>query len=195
MSDAIHLLMLAGSTREQSYNRRLAGLALTFARANGIAATLADLADYPMPIYDGDLEATEGVPENARKLHALFGVHDGILIASPEYNASITPLLKNTLDWVSRVKVEGAPPLAVYRGRAFALISASPGGFGGMRGLMHTRQILEIGLSALVIPETLSVPGAAAAFDADGHLKDKTQQVRLGEVVKALAGMAARLRT
>src|SRR3990172_9400156 len=102
MTPSTRLLFFAGSSRAKSHNKRLARLGATKAEANGISATFADLGDYSMPIYNADLEAAEGPPENARKLKALMKVHTGIFIASPEYNASITPLLKNSLDWVGR---------------------------------------------------------------------------------------------
>ena len=163
MPQNLPLLFLAGSAREASVNKKLAKLGSEIAKANGVAATFADLGDYPMPIYDGDTEATEGVPNNAEKLCALFSLHSGIFIAAPEYNAGITPLLKNTLDWMSRVKVNGQVPQQVFKTRAFMLASASPGGFGGMRGLMMLRQTLTLGLGALVLPEQLVIPAAVAA--------------------------------
>ncbi len=190
MPHTMRLLFIAGSAREASFNKRLAKLGADIANANGIAATFADLGDYPMPLYDGDSETREGTPENARKLQALMQAHDGIFIASPEYNASITPLLKNTLDWISRVKVEGEAPLHVFKSRVFALGSASPGGFGGMRSLMHTRQVLELGLGALVLPDQVAVPRANAAFDDHGHLNDKAQQDMLKALIQKLARAA-----
>ena len=132
MTAAARLLFFAGSARAGSHNKKLARLGTMIAEANGIPATFLDLADYPMPIYHGDLEAAEGPPENAKKLKAVMEAHSGIFIASPEYNASITPLLKNTLDWVSHVRPEGEAPLQVYKTRVFALGSASPGGMGGL---------------------------------------------------------------
>ncbi len=154
------LLFFAGSAREKSFNKRLARLGASIADANGIAATFADLADYPMPIYDGDLEARSGQPENAHKLKALMSVHTGIFIASPEYNSSFSPLLKNTIDWVSHVREEGEPAMQVYKTRVFALGSASPGGMGGLRGLSHLRLVLEVGIGALVLPDQFAVPRA-----------------------------------
>lgn len=195
MPNEVRLLFLAGSAREASFNKRLAKLAHDVAEANGIAATLADLGDYPMPLYDGDMEASDGPPENARKLKSLLEVHHGVFIAAPEYNASITPLLKNTLDWISRVKVEGEPPLAVYKTRVFALGAASPGGFGGIRGLIATRQVLELGLSALVLPDQILVAKAGDAFQDDGHLKDKAQMEHLKGVVQKLAKAANIMRS
>jgi len=181
------LLFIAGSAREASLNKRLARLGTGIAQANGIPSTFADLGDYPLPIYDGDREAADGAPENALKLKALLRVHPGIFIAAPEYNASIAPLLKNALDWVSRVREPDEEPLAVFHTRVFALGSASPGGFGGMRGLMALRQSLELGLGALVLPEQISVPAADRAFDAQGHLEDKRQMARFKDLILRLA--------
>ena len=188
MPHTTKLLFMAGSAREASLNKRLARLGVEVAQANGIASTFADLGDYPMPIYDGDLEAKSGVPDNAKKLKALLLVHDGVFIAAPEYNASLAPLLKNALDWVSRNRDEGEPPLHVYKTRVFAIGSASPGAFGGMRGLIALRQTLEMGLGALVLPDQIVVAKATEAFDDQGHLKDKT----LMEMYKGLIHKLAR---
>lgn len=156
--------------------------------------TFADLGDYPMPLYDGDLEAGDGVPENAKKLHALFSAHAGIFIASPEYNAGVTPLLKNVLDWVSRVRIEDEAPLQVYKTRVFMLAAASPGGFGGIRGLIPLRQTLSIGLGALVLPDQFAVANAGSAFDADGKLTDVAQLERLKVMVQKLSRAARALK-
>ena len=187
----MRLLFFAGSTREGSFNRKLASLAHHIAEANGIEAVLAELKDYPMPIYNGDLEAKEGPPERARAFKALLGEYDGVFIASPEYNSSVTPLLKNTLDWVTRVREKGETGLEVFRSRVFAISGASPGSYGAMRSLLHLRQILEIGMGATVIPQQIAVPRAMDAFEADGSLKDKAQQTLCKSVVEALA-VAAR---
>ena len=184
------LLFFAGSARDASYNKRLARLGAEIAEANGIAATFADLGDYPMPLYDADLQALEGIPENAYKFEALMKVHTGIFIACPEYNASITPLLKNTLDWVSRVRIEGEEPLAVYKTRVFALGAASPGGMGGLRGLNTVRTTLELGLGALVLPDQFAVPKAGEAFEDNGHLKNKEAQGRFKQLIQTLARAA-----
>ena len=188
MPHSIKLLFVAGSAREGSFNKKLARLGANIAVANGLQATFADLGDYPMPIYDGDLEARLGVPDNAMKLHALMSIHAGVFIASAEYNASITPLLKNTLDWISRIKIEGEE--SVYKTRVFALGAASPGAFGGMRSLITTRQVLELGLGALVLPDQIAIAKAAEAFDENGHLKDKMQQALLKTVIEKLARAA-----
>lgn len=188
MPHSTRLLFFAGSAREGSYNKRLASLSAQIAEANGLPSTLADLGDYPMPIYDADLEGRSGPPENAHKLKALMEVHKGIFIVAPEYNASITPLLKNTIDWVSRIEDENGQ--TVYKTRVFALASASPGQFGGMRGLLTLRQVLEVGLGAFVMPDQIAVPRAPEAFDEQGHLKDKTQQAVLKSVIEKLARAA-----
>ena len=184
------LLFFAGSARTGSHNMRLARLGAAIAEANGIAATFADLGDYPLPLYDADLQTAEGIPENARKFEALMRVHTGIFIACPEYNASITPLLKNTLDWVSRIKNEGEEPLAVFKTRLFALGSSSPGGMGGLRGLNTVRTVLELGLSALVLPEQFAVPRAMEAYDEHGHLKNKDSQESFKALIQKLARAA-----
>lgn len=190
MTSSVRLLFISGSQRQASYNKRLARLGASIAEANGIAATFADLGDYSMPIYDGDIEASEGTPENAAKLKHLMSLHTGIFIASPEYNSSIPALLKNTLDWVSRVREGDEIPNEVFKTRVFALGSASPGGMGGLRGLNTVRQVLELGLGALVLPEQFAVPRAANAFEENGHLKNKESQETLKALIQKLARAA-----
>ena len=183
----MRLLFFAGSTREGSYNKKLARLGPHIAEANGIEAVFVDLKDYPMPIYNGDLEAADGPPERARAFKALLGEYEGVFIASPEYNASVTPLLKNTLDWVTRVRAKGESGLEVFQSRVFAIGGASPGNYGGMRSLLQLRQILAVGTGALVIPQQIAVPRAANAFEEDGSLKEESQQKLCTKVVEALA--------
>ena len=190
MTTSAKLLFFAGSQRADSYNKQLSRLAHHIADANGISATFLDLADYPMPLYDGDIEATDGPPENSRKLLAVLKAHQGVLITSPEYNSSITPLLKNTLDWMSRGKFDDAPAIQVFKTRVFALSSASPGGMGGLRSLTSVRQVLELGLGALVLPDQFAVPRAADAFDEHGHLKNKDSQEQLKTLIQKLARAA-----
>jgi chromate reductase, NAD(P)H dehydrogenase (quinone) len=187
MPHTTRLLFVAGSARKASLNKRLARLGAEIANANGIRSAFADLGDYPMPLYDGDLEAAEGPPENAHKLKALFEVHHGIFIVSPEYNASIPPLLKNAIDWVSRIRDANEPALAVFKTRVFALGSASPGAFGGIRGLTVLRQTLEIGTGALVLPDQFSVPRANTAFGDNGHLADKAAMELYKGTIEKLA--------
>jgi NAD(P)H-dependent FMN reductase len=184
------LLFFAGSARQKSHNKRLARLAAQIAEANSIPSTFADLADYPMPLYDGDLEAASGQPENAHKLKNLMKAHTGIFIVSPEYNASFTPLLKNTLDWVSHIRDEGEATMEVYRTRVFALGAASNGGTGGLRGLSQLRLVLELGIGALVLPDQFLLPRAMDAYDEHGHLKNKDQQEQLKKVIQKLARAA-----
>lgn len=181
------LLFIAGSSREKSLNKQLAKLGARIAEANGIPATFADLGDYPLPIYNGDVQDQQGIPENAMKLEALMKVHSGVFIASPEYNASISPLLKNTLDWISRIRREGEMPLAVFKTRVFALGAASPGGMGGIRGLVTVRTVLEMGLGALTLPDQFLLPRALEAFDEAGHLKSKDQQEQFKALLQKLA--------
>src|SRR5262245_26866986 len=184
------VLVFAGSLRSGSYNVRLAALAAReLARAEA-DVTLISLLDFPMPLYDGNAEAASGSPENAVKLKRLMCVHQGVFIASPEYNASLTPLLKNTLDWVSRVREPREPPLAAYKNRVFAIGAASNGTYGGMRSLMALRHVLELGCGALVIPEQVAVREAANAFDENDGLKDERTAGLLKAVVNRLVDMA-----
>jgi chromate reductase, NAD(P)H dehydrogenase (quinone) len=184
------VLVFAGSLRSGSYNARLAALvAKELARAEA-DVTLISLVDFPMPLYDGNAETASGPPENAVKLKRLMCVHQGIFIASPEYNASLTPLLKNTLDWVSRVREPREPPLAAYKNRVFAIGAASNGTYGGMRSLMALRHVLELGCGALVIPEQVAVREAANAFDDNGGLKDERTAGLLTALLTRLVEMA-----
>lgn len=188
--DTPSLLFFAGSARQGSFNKKLARLGATIADANGIKATFADLGDYPMPLYDGDVEARDGIPDNARKLEAVMRLHHGVMVMAPEYNAAITPLLKNTLDWISRLRNEQQGQQTVFQTRVFALAGASPGGTGAMRGLFTVRHVFEHGLGAIVLPDQFLLPKAAAAFDDDGHLADKDAQERFKELIQKLARAA-----
>jgi chromate reductase len=194
MTDQTRLLFFSGSTRRDSLNRKLAGYALRVAQEKGYATEPLDLSDYPLPIYNADLQNEQGIPENARKLKAIFDAHQGIFISAPEYNASITPLLKNTLDWVSRIKDPGEQPLQVFKTRVFAICSASPSLHGGARGLLALRQVLAVGLQAFVLGDQLAVSRANEAFDETGQLKDAAMQKALGTVLDRLADVAARFR-
>ena len=164
------ILAFSGSIRRDAWNRRLIQVAVDATRAAGGDVTLIDLADYPLPLYNGDLEDKDGQPDNALHLKALFKSHDAFLIASPEYNSSIPPLLKNTIDWVSR-EWQGESGLVPYQNKVAAILAASPGQFGGMRMLPHLRQILNT-LGVLVLPGQFSLPHADKAFDEEnGALK------------------------
>jgi NAD(P)H-dependent FMN reductase len=148
---------------------------------------LISLADYELPLYNGDLEKEQGVPENAKKLKGMMLAHQGIYIASPEYNASIPPLLKNAIDWVSRAKEPAGNP---YQQCVFALGATSNGRFGGYRGLYHLRQSLELGLGTLVIPEQVAISQAESAFDERGALKDEGNQKLLQAQLEKLIAAA-----
>jgi len=184
------ILTFAGSVRRDSFNRRLAALAARHAEAAGAEVEFIDLADYPMSIYDGDLEAESGPPENAFRLQAILARQHGLLIASPEYNNSIAPLLKNTLDWVSRThQVRGENPFA---GRVAGLLAASPGSLGGLRGLDHLRRVLDT-VGMLVLPGGVAIPHADQAFDAVGGLIDPGHDRRLRAMCDRLVEVAGRL--
>ena len=188
------ILVFAGSARKTSWNKRLARAAAAVIDQTGGAATFIDLADYPMPIYDGDIEQDGGLPDNARKLKKLFLDHDGLLIACPEYNGSITPLLKNTIDWVSRPETKDEPSLACYRGKVVGLVATSPGGLGGMRGLVIVRSLLG-NIGCLVLSEQKAFPKAFELFDEDGKLKQDSNQAALQRVADALVETTRRLAT
>ena len=170
MPKKVHILAFAGSARNNSWNKKLVRIAAKGARAAGAEVTDLDLADYPMPIYDGDLEATEGQPSNAKRLKTLMINSHGFLIASPEYNSGYSPLLKNTLDWVSR-PIPEEPSLLAFAGKVTALMSASPGALGGLRGLAQLRQVLS-NIQVLVLPGQVTVPLAQNLFKKNGYLED-----------------------
>lgn len=183
------ILVFAGSARRDSLNKKLARAAAQFAREAGAEATFVDLDDYPIPLYHGDLEAASGMPGNARRLRELFLAHEGLLIASPENNSSMTALLKNTIDWLSRDLGEGRGDdsgLAPWRGKVAGLMAASPGAFGGVRGLPHLRQVLAT-LGVTVLGTQVAVPRAHEAFGDDGRLVDE----RVAKSVRALAAAVA----
>lgn len=152
------ILAFSGSARKQSYNQALVTVMADVCRQLGAEVTVVTLADYPAPLYDGDWETENGLPDSMRQLKTLMKQHDGLLIACPEYNSSITPLLKNTIDWASRQE-EGEAPLACYQGKVAALAAASPGKLGGLRGLFHVRDILQ-NIGVMVVPNMVAVSEA-----------------------------------
>lgn len=169
------ILAFAGSTRKESFNRKLIRIAVAGAKSAGADVTLVELADYPMPLFNQDLEESGGMPKTVHNLKQLFIEHDGLLIASPEYNSAFTPLMKNTLDWVSRKESDDEPPLAACQGKVAAIMSASPGRLGGLRGLVFLRMLLG-NLGITVIPDQQAIPQAMQAFSDDGSLIDNSQQ-------------------
>lgn len=187
------ILFLAGSNRNASLNKKLAKLAATIAEDAGADVTFLDLKDFILPLYDGDLEALEGVPENAQKLKQIFVEHDGFFIASPEYNSSFSPLIKNTLDWISRRHEANEAPLMAYQGKVAALGAVSPGSLGGLRGLVPLRMMLgNIGVT--VIPAQIAIASGAQAFDESGKLVDIKQADMLKDTINELIRTADRLR-
>ena len=184
MGSTPRILAFAGSLRKDSYNKKLVAIAVKGARNAGAEVTLIDLADYPLPVFDQDLEAAQGLPDSAVRLKADLKNHDGFLIACPEYNSSISGALKNAIDWVSR-PVPDEPPLACFTGKVAALMSTSPGALGGLRGLVHVRAILS-NIHVLVLPDQKAIPNAHKAFDDHGSLTDPKQQ-------QAVLGLGARL--
>lgn len=188
---AANVLAFAGSSRKGSHNHKLLQVAADGARAAGATVTVLDMNDYPLPLFNEDLERDSGRPANVQELKALFLQHDALLIASPEYNSSITPLLKNTIDWVSRAD-EGEAPLAAYRGKVAGIMAASPGGLGGLRGLVHLRAIL-CNIGVTVIPQQLAISRAFEAFDDSGHLSNAKQQESVLDIGHRVATVAAQL--
>jgi NAD(P)H-dependent FMN reductase len=188
------ILVIPGSLRAGSHNVKLAALMVKELTLLDVEVTRISLEDYPLPLYDANLENKAGPPANALALKQMICAHHGVFFASPEYNASINPLTKNSIDWVSRVRERNDPPLAAYRGRVFALGSASPEPFGGMRGLLALRQSLEIGCGATVIPEQITVVNAEQAFNERDELADTRTANQLRTVAQKLID-AARLMT
>ena len=188
------ILVLPGSTRTCSHNVRLAALAAKDLTLLDVDVTRISLVDYPLPLYDPDTDARSGSPDNAVKLKQMIAAHQGVLIASPDYSASVSPVLKNAIDWVSRVRERGDPNYAAFKGRVFAICSASTEPNGGLPGLMALRQILELGCGALVIPEQVAVARADQAFDDMDKLIDTrtanlfhAQLARLVEMARLMA--------
>ena len=184
------ILVIAGSLRTGSHNARLAALATKALALAEAEVTRISLADYPLPLFDADLAADAGMPQPAVQLKRMLQAHQGVFITSPEYTASVTPLLKNAIDWVSRVRDRGEPSHAAFKGRVFALGSASSAPHGGLRSLMALRQILELGCGALVIPEQIAVPRAEQAFDDMDNLRDESLAATLQALARRLVELA-----
>jgi len=185
------ILAFAGSTRTDSFNKKLVKIAATGAMEGGADVTVIDLRDFTMPLYDGDLEQQQGLPSNAKKLKDLMLSHQGLLISAPEYNSSISGVLKNTIDWVSRPSA-GEESLACFKGKVAGIMSASPGGLGGLRGLVHVRAILE-NISVLVIPDQIAVGKAHEVFNTDGTLKDKKQEDQVKRIGSSVAKLLLKI--
>lgn len=192
---APRVLVIAGSARHGSLNQRLAAVAAHALEQAGALVTPVDLRALALPIYDADVEA-QGMPEGARTLRRLFAEHDALLLVTPEYNGFPTPLLINALDWASRPVAEDGLPSgpAAMSGTVAGLLSASPGAFGGLRSLLHTRQFLQMNLGMLVVPEQFGLGLAEQAFDATGALVDAKAQAAVERVVQSVLRVSAGLR-
>ncbi len=186
------ILAFAGSTRRESFNKKLVKIAADAARSAGAQVTCLDLKDFPMPLYDGDLEAEQGVPENAKKFKDMLLAHDGLLISAPEYNSSISGVLKNTIDWASR-PVPGEASKDCFAGKVVTLMSASPGALGGLRSLVTVRSLLS-NMRVIVLPDQVAIPKAHEAFGPDGKLKDPKQQTSIEALGRDLAGVLTKLK-
>src|SRR5215471_8777302 len=180
------ILVIAGSTRAASTNRLLAREAADSLREAGLDVTLADLRDFPMPLYDADLETQSGLPPAARALKELAREADAFAIASPEYNGSYPAVLKNAIDWISRPE-PGDGPLQVFRDKPAAILSASPGPGGGKRGLKQLRELLEM-IRMTVVPQHVSVANSGEAFDGAGRLVRSSDTGSLRQLTNELAG-------
>lgn len=191
MSYIPKILAFSGSARRDSFNQRVVQIAADGAKAVGAEVTVLNFRDLPLPLYDQDLEAEQGMPPNVLKLKEIMRAHHGLLIASPEYNSSVTPLLKNAIDWASR-PVGGEPTLACFDGRVAAIMSASPGGLGGLRGLVHLRSILG-NIRVIVLPDQVAVTHANEAFNPNGTLKEAKVQRSVEQLGEKVATILARL--
>jgi chromate reductase, NAD(P)H dehydrogenase (quinone) len=185
------ILAFAGSARRDSWNQKLVRVAIAGAEAAGATVTYLDWRELPLPLYDGDLEEATGLPDNVLKVKALMQAHQGFLIACPEYNGSITPLLKNAIDWASR-PAPGEASLACFKEKVAVLMSTSPGALGGLRGLVHVRAILS-NIGVLVLPDQLAVGRAAEAFAQNETLQDESQRVAVMQLGSKLATVLGKL--
>ncbi len=185
------ILAFAGSTRQESFNKKLVRFAAQKARDAGAQVTVIDLRDYPLPLFDEDLEAAQGPPESATKLLDLMKSHEALLLSCPEYNSSITAVLKNTIDWLSRPR-RGDPPLVAFKGKVAALLSASPGALGGLRGLVHVRAILG-NIGVIVLPNQIAVPKAHQAFADDGAITDPKLAEKIAILTNELVDATGKL--
>jgi chromate reductase len=185
------ILAFAGATRSQSWNKKLIRVAVAAAEEAGGRVTLIDLRDYPMPLYDGDLEQAEGLPHKARELKALMLANQAFLLSCPEYNSSISGVLKNSIDWISRPQPD-EPRYLAFKGKVTGLFAASPGNLGGIRALLAVRQVLTT-LGVLVLPTQFALAHAASAFHEDGTLKEEGHRAAVAAVVAEVLEVTARL--
>ncbi|WP_246225894.1 NADPH-dependent FMN reductase [Chelativorans xinjiangense] len=189
------ILVFAGSIRSGALSGKTADAAVKELALQGAEVTRISLADYPLPILNQDLEREKGVPENAVKLAHMLAAHDGLLIATPEYNSSLPPLLKNTIDWISRVKADAqGRSLRAFSGKPVALCSSSNGGYAGVRAINHLRAVLVHCQAEIVTPQC-SVPRAQEAFDEKGDFLEERLQKAMARVCRTLIERARMLST
>lgn len=185
------ILAFAGSLRTESWNKKLVLQAAQSARSAGADVTLLDLRDLPMPIYDGDIEAQQGLPANARAFKQLLRDHHGVLVSSPEYNSQMPAVLKNAIDWATRQE-PGDTPLIAFKGKIAGVMSASPGVLAGLRGQMLVRALFSY-LGMVLVPAQFGLARAHEAFDAEGRLKDEKQQLAVDAIARGVVDFAQRL--
>ena len=194
MSNPIRLLAFAGSLRADSFNRKLIRVLATGASAAGAQVQVVELRELALPLYDGDLEATGTIPAGVRSLQEAFAAADGLLISTPEYNGSLSGVLKNTLDWISRPQANGQPGTNLFAGKPAGIVATSPGALGGLRALLDLRDALGK-LGMWVAPAQVAVGGAATAFDASGELIDETRRAQVHAVAAQVVKAAAAFKT
>jgi chromate reductase, NAD(P)H dehydrogenase (quinone) len=186
MSGPVRILAFSGSARKESLNRKFLAAAVEAAQAAGCEVTVADLGEYDLPLYNGDLEDRDGMPANASRLVDLIRAHPALLVASPEYNSMFTPLLKNTIDWCSR------PDVNPFENKVAAVLSASPGFHGGVRSLQLAQQLL-LKLGCHIVPGQCILPHADQAFDGQGKLREERSQKAVKALVDRLIDLTGRL--
>ena len=186
------VIVLSGSIRKDSLNKKLTIIAASMLENLGIKTTYIDLADFEMPLYNGDLELKIQKPENAKRLKKLFIEHQGYVIASPEYNSSISPLLKNTIDWISRPDPSDPYPLVAFKDKFAFIMSASPGYMGGLRGLIHLRYILE-NIGSFVLPSQFTLAAAQKAFNEEGNFIEDSHKTTLEKALKEYSNFVRKL--
>jgi len=184
------ILVIPGSLRIASYNGKLAALAAKELALADADVTRISLEDYPLPLFDAEMTAEAPTPQYAVQLRRMMEAHQAVFMTSPEFSASVTPLIKNTIDWLSRPRARGEPAYEIFKDRVFAIGAASAGTDGGVRSLMALRQILELGCGALVIPEQISVANAGEAFDEMDDLKDPSLAASLKALARRLVELA-----
>ncbi len=190
----IKILAFSGSARKNSFNQKLVKIAANGALDCEAEVTVVDLAYFDMPLYNGDLEAAQGLPEKARIFKQLLIEHNGLLIASPEYNSAFSPLLKNVIDWTSRSESNDEPSLVAFRGKVAAIMATSPGALGGLRGLVFLRMLLA-NIGVMVLPTQKTIPFAAKAFNEEGNLIDAAEHQAVMNLGRELVSNIACLKS